>query len=50
MQNNIFEYKYRERLKSLADDKKITQNQLDHFASILVCDLAYLIYDILPLY
>ena len=31
MQNNNFEYKYRESLKSLADDKKITQNQLDHF-------------------
>ena len=31
MQDNSFEYKYRERLKSLADDKKITQNQLDHF-------------------
>ena len=31
MQNNSFEYKYRENLKSLADDKKITQNQLDHF-------------------
>ena len=31
MQNNSFEYEYRERLKSLADDKKITQNQLDHF-------------------
>ena len=31
MQDNSLEYKYRERLKSLADDKKITQNQLDHF-------------------
>jgi len=31
MQDNAFEYKYRENLKSLADDKKITQNQLDHF-------------------
>ncbi len=31
MQNNSFEYKYRESLKSLVDDKKITQNQLDHF-------------------
>jgi hypothetical protein len=31
MQNNSFEYEYRERLKSLADDKKITQTQLDHF-------------------
>ncbi|MDQ6668075.1 MAG: hypothetical protein M3Y53_07600, partial [Thermoproteota archaeon] len=31
MQNNSFEYEYRESLKSLADAKKITQNQLDHF-------------------
>ena len=31
MQNNKFQYKYQESLKSLADDKKITQNQLDHF-------------------
>jgi hypothetical protein len=31
MQNNDFHYKYQESLKSLADDKKITQNQLDHF-------------------
>jgi hypothetical protein len=31
MQNNSFEYEYRDSLKSLADDKKITQNQLDHF-------------------
>ena len=31
MQNNKFQYKYQESFKSLADDKKITQNQLDHF-------------------
>lgn len=31
MQNNSFEYEYLESLKSLADNKKITQNQLDHF-------------------
>ena len=31
MQNKSFEYEYLESLKSLADNKKITQNQLDHF-------------------
>lgn len=31
MQDNAFEYKHRENLTSLGDDKKITQNQLDHF-------------------